>query len=180
MDLKGVSLPLRRQDGFTINELLVTLAIVTLVFGLSATALRQFWLTRSLQGAADEVVTQLRQLQEEAISQSHPQVFGAVFRAGSSNWELIEYDPTGGGSGTASCTEEGTRTFEGPQVSAVDFGTAPSDVATTCSIAGGEEVVLFYARGTATAGSLTLVHPSISGRSRTVTVTPLTGRVTQS
>lgn len=182
MDMKGAAqTPLRRQEGFTLIEMLATLALTGILLGLSVPALRHFWLTRALEGGADQVVSQLRQLQEDAISQSHPRVFGARFRPNSSEWELIQYDPTGGGSGTPSCTVEGTRTFNtGVQVSSVDFGTAPTDVVTTCALQAGEEVALFYARGTATAGSLTLVQPALAGRTRTVTVTPLTGRVTKS
>ncbi len=77
---------MRREYGFTLIEVLATLVLMGILLGLSVPALRHFWLARALEGGADQVVSQLRQLQEEAISQSHPQVFGARFRPDSSQW----------------------------------------------------------------------------------------------
>ena len=69
----------------------------------------------------------------------------------------------------------------GVEVSAMDFTAAPGVTSVCASQIPGagasDEFALFFARGTATQGSITFTHPSLSGRSVGLTVTPITGRV---
>lgn len=170
---------MRRQQGFTLIEVLVAIALASILLTLGASALRTFWLVRSLEGGADGVVTQLRELQESAVSETHPIVFGAHFDVGTSDWKLVRYDPRlASGS---QCSIAGTRRFDmGVLVNSASFEVdAVASAACMPLIPGSAatEFVFFFARGSATGGSVTLVHPSLEGRSRITTVLPITGRV---
>lgn len=173
---------MRREEGFTLIEILVTVSLVAILMTLAAGSLRTYWLVRSLEGGGDQVVSQLRQLQEESRSESHPLVYGAWFDAGTSNWKLVRYDPFAGVGGE--CVVEGTRSFDaGVTISSAAFA-EETDIAPKCTSvipeAVATEFVFFYAQGSATAGEIILRHPSLPGRDRTITVTPMTGRVTSS
>jgi hypothetical protein len=140
---------------------------------LGASALRTYWLTQALEGSAEEIVSQLRQLQQRTDSESHPLVYGVRFEVGSSAWTIIRYDPS---AALNKCTTDGTRTFsDGVYVSAANFA-SPSNVNVTDCPNSSQQFVFFYARGTATGGSLTLRH-DITSDTETISVLPLTGRV---
>jgi prepilin-type N-terminal cleavage/methylation domain-containing protein len=173
----------RRQEGFTLVELLVVLALTSILLTLGAFAVRHFWFVRSLSGAQDEVATQLRRQQQQVMAASNPFVYGAHFEANSSDWELIRFDPKGAGSADDECSVQATRGFDlRVQVSGVAFDDlqAPEQAAACVADLGGTagEYVFFFARGNATKGSVTVTQPQL-GRSETVTVTDITGRVTK-
>lgn len=173
---------MHKQDGFTLIELLVAMSLAAILMTLSVFGLREFWFVRSLEGGTDGVVTQLRQLQSRVSSESNPIIFGAHFDAGTSNWTLVRYDPQPALLADR-CSVSGTRSFDAGVVvtsAAFTVDTAVSDACgpkVTGAVAA--EFVFFYARGSATAGSVTLRHPGLD-RQRTVTVSPITGRVTKS
>lgn len=169
---------MRREDGFTLSELLVACLIMSILLGLGAYSLRRYWQTRALHGGLDEVATELRAEQQKASSESHPWVWGAWFQPGTSRWGVVR-----GNASTGACTVTSRRTLStGVTVSSASFAdvTTPA-LSATCAAAAesGSEVVLFFARGTATEGSVGLSHPEVGGGSaRTITVSPITGRVT--
>jgi prepilin-type N-terminal cleavage/methylation domain-containing protein len=163
----------RSDAGFTLVELLVVITITGILLTLGASALRTYWLTQALEGSAEEIVSQLRQLQQRTDSESHPLVYGVRFEVGSSAWTIIRYDPS---AALNKCTTDGTRTFsDGVYVSAANFA-SPSNVNVTDCPNSSQQFVFFYARGTATGGSLTLRH-DITSDTETISVLPLTGRV---
>lgn len=173
---------MRRQSGFTLIELLVVIGITSVLLTLSAYAIRHYWFVKAIDGAAEEVESELRALQQRTIAESHPLVYGAWFKTGdvTGQWGILKFDPKDPSESTDDvCTQVGSpRSFnDGVVVSAVDFA-PPVGVGTTCNgvAPAGAEKVFFYARGSATPGEVTLHHP-LSDRSRTVTVSELTGRV---
>ena len=104
---------MRRQEGFTLIEMLATLALAAILVALGATSLRNYWLTQSYFGARDQIRAQIRQLQAQVTSESHPLVYGIRFpsaASGSDTIGLIRYNPNGGGVGTATCTQYATAT----------------------------------------------------------------------
>jgi hypothetical protein len=140
--------------------------------------LRQFWFTQALYGGRDEAITQLRAQQERVVSESHPLVFGARFRAGSPDWALIQYDPA-----TNTCSSTRAMRFDsGVSVVDASFSEAGSmaPIVAECrsdlAVPNTDKFVMFFARGTASAGTLTLTQPAL-GRSIALTVRPVTGRV---
>jgi prepilin-type N-terminal cleavage/methylation domain-containing protein len=174
---------MRREQGFTLIELLVTISLVTVIMTLGAQALRHYWLINSLEQAEGEIISQLRQLQERVVSETHPLVYGARFQPGAANsqWQVVKYDPKS--LTTASddtCIVEGARDFStGVYVTSASFSD-PSSATATCraqiSGAASDPFVFFFAKGTATGGQLTIRQPAID-RARAIVVTALTGRV---
>lgn len=167
------------QRGFTLVELLVAMSLIAILVTLGAQPMRNYWLNRAVMGAADDVATQLRSLQERVVSESHPLVYGAAFAPGSADWSLLQYNPSG-----PSCSVVGTRSFDTDVVvQSASFIGAPAAIVTACSALPGVEsddaFVFFYARGSATGGQVAVRQPTI-GRTETVTVGPITGRVDQS
>lgn len=170
-----------RQEGFTLTELLVVTIVLGLALTLGAAAFTRYWKVRALAGAVDQVVTELRGEQQDASTQTHPWVWGAWFKQGSSSWGTLRANAI-----TGACEIKSRRTFSaGVTVTAVSFSdvTTP-DITGLCTTAAGTgagtDVVVFFARGTATGGSVSLAHPAVNGGSpRTIAVTPMTGRVTR-
>lgn len=175
---------MRNEKGYTLIEVLVVLALGAILLTLSAGALRNFWFVQSLEGATSEVTTQLRRIQVRTTSESNPLVYGARFRFGSSEWGVVRYDPNGG-----TCTEVETKSLDtgvfsaGARISGntslTTFST--TNETTTCRTAlsaPDDQFAFFYARGSATAGQVTVEQPQL-GRIRTVTVAAITGRVTR-
>lgn len=171
----------RGQAGFTLVELLTTFMLLTIIVTLGAAAMRHYWFVQSLEGSRDEVVTQLRGLQQRVISETFPLVYGARFVPNASSWQHVQYNPD-----TNTCTKVQEGDLDGGQFSgdvrvrSASFETYTSsgtDVSDLCrqGIAGGE-VVFFFARGTATEGTLTLVQPRLD-RTKTICVAGTTGRV---
>lgn len=173
---------MHRDEGFTLIELLTGMLITTMLLGLAVVPLRSYWFVQSINAAADEVVTQLREQQEDAVSEAHPLVFGARFVAGASNYTLYRYDPnTGGGT----CSSE-TRSLDsgvfnaGVQVKTVTVTNNPllaEHIA--CRSASTDKIIFFYPRGTSTGGTIVLEQPT-SGKQKTINVSVATGRVQQS
>lgn len=175
---------MRKENGFTLIELLAVIALTAILFTLGATAVRHFWQVRSLQGAQDEVVTELRRSHQRAASETHPLVYGAKFHPNATfedkaaRWTLVRYDPTAN-SGAGSCVTVATRRFDaGVYVRGASFATstAASFCAANLPAETGDQFVFFYAKGSATAGDLTLAHDGL-GRTKAVAIAGVTGRV---
>lgn len=167
------------ENGFTIVELLATCLIIMVAVTLGVSGIRHFWRMQGLRGGMEQVVSELRGQQQEAGSQSHPYVWGTWFKSGSNRWGVVK-----GNVKTGSCQVLSRRTFDaGVTISSASFADIDTfGLSANCSAAAesGAEVALFLARGTATGGSVSLTQPDVSGGApRTVSVSPITGRVTQ-
>lgn len=177
---------LTSEGGFTLVELLTGLVLTTIVLSIAVVPMRRFWFAQSLDGATNEVVTQLREQQEDAVSEAHPRVFGVRFVPGSSDWTLLRYDPDpipDSPGEPAVCTEQ-ARTFNRGTFSAAVIvrsvnvtNDTTSQEYTTCANPG-DKIIFFYARGTSTGGSVVLEEPT-TGSQETVSVSIATGRVTR-
>ena len=167
---------MQREDGFTLVELMVVISLMAILFTLSASALRHYWFTQALDGSVQSAVSQLRQAQQRTDSESAPLVYGVRFQVGSSNWAVVKYDPVSPAT-TADdvCTQVNNYTFDGVVIASASFSTSSNVLLSKCPQPS-QQFAMFFARGTATGGSLTLRHP-ITGRTKTITVLPLTGRV---
>jgi prepilin-type N-terminal cleavage/methylation domain-containing protein len=167
---------LHREEGFTLVELMVVISLSAILLTLSASALRTYWLTQALDTSGQDVVTQFRQLQQRTDSYGHPLVYGARFDVGTSDWATVRYDPKDATVATDDVCEITTQQVfpDGVTISAADFEAPPGVQVSKCA-GSNQKFVFFYARGTATGGSVTLTHP-ITGKTRTITVLPLTGR----
>jgi prepilin-type N-terminal cleavage/methylation domain-containing protein len=172
----------KREDGFTLIEILVTIAIMSIVMMVGAGALRQYWLSRAVNDGADSLQSQMRAAQERAVSESHPIVYGIRVDPGTSDWWVVRYDPVNAGTADDTCTTQQTHKFStGVVIQSASF-TGDTYVADFCrsklGAPGDNQFALFYPRGNATGGTVTLRQPTV-GRERTVNVAAVTGRVTQ-
>src|SRR5919106_4719448 len=162
------------ERGVTLVELLVVFAISAALMAISVVALRHYYWVRSLEGGADEVTSEMRAAQARSMAESHPLVYGVRFKVDSPNWGLVRYSPV-----TGTCTDQGSRSFDaGVDVAGVDFQPSTlyaSDATAVCLAAfPGSEFALFFARGVATAGTVTLRQDAID-RSEEIEVIGLTG-----
>lgn len=168
------------QSGFTLIELLSVIALTGILLSLGAVALRQFWFVRALHGEQDEIVTQLRNLQERVVAESNPLVFGAKFSQGgtSTTWNLIRFDPFRDPG--SQCTLLETITMDAGvriQNSSFPVGGAVTDVCRGELGGAGNDYLFFFARGNATPGAVTIFSPRLDGRRLKVCVNGVTGRV---
>ena len=179
---------LRQEDGFTLLEVLVVILLMGILMTLSASSLRTYWFTHSLEGQVESVVAQMRQAQQRAGAETHPRAYGVWFTNGSQRWGILQYDSS---DTSTPCEETEQRRFETMvRVADVDFTevTSPATITATCRTAlasagvpdaANAEMVFFYPRGNATAGSLTLEQPPVD-KERTIDVVAITGRVDES
>ncbi len=167
-----------RQRGFTLIEVLVVITLGAILMTLSAGALRHFWFVQALESSSAEVVTQMRNAQQRAAAESHPLVYGVRFKPGTTEWGVVQYDPR---KATDKCTAEASRGFAaGVEVDTASFpSTSPQTTECTTALGSDNRYVFFYARGSATGGTVELISEPLS-RTKVVTVTPITGRATSS
>lgn len=161
-----------REQGFTLIEVLVAIVVMGIVLTLSASAFRTYWLGRSLDTAHGEVISQLQQAQTRTSAESNPWSYGARFRVGSSRWDVVRYDTA-----TGECTVVGEREFaEGVLVTAASFASNSAVDPSSCPDQTDSAFVFFFARGTATPGTMTVKQP-ILDRTRSLQVIGLTAKV---
>ena len=171
------------QSGYTLLEVLVAMCLMGIILTISVGALRHFWLQRALNSGGENVLTQLRSTQENAVSESYPVVYGVRFDVGEDDWYVVRYDPMNAGAGDDTCTV--TESYALESKVKIDSASFTDDVNITsfCRSATGSPAtsafVFFYPRGNATAGQVVLEHTGIN-KSVTIDVAALTGRVTKS
>jgi prepilin-type N-terminal cleavage/methylation domain-containing protein len=178
---------LKDGHGMTLIEVLVAIAIMAIIATLSASAMRHYWMVHALEGSTDEVMTQLRGAQGATTSESHPVIFGVKFREESSAWDVVRYDPEPE-AGSPNCTVTRRSDMTGGNfdatvvVSSANFTVTdpPQPWLSACradlGVPDTDDFVFFYARGSATGGSVTFLQPTLN-REETVTVQGVTGRV---
>lgn len=167
------------EGGFSLIEMLAVLSLAAILMTLGASELRQYWFAQSLIGSRDEIVNELRRSQERAVSESNPQIQGVLLREGSSSWAAVEYDPARPPG--SECQVVTNNTLEtGTVIATATFSQVPT-VTAACDAqipsSSADDFAFFFARGSATSGTVTLTHPQRPGESWTITVTPITGRV---
>jgi prepilin-type N-terminal cleavage/methylation domain-containing protein len=143
------------DDGFTLVELLVVMAIMSVLLGLSVGAYRSYATTQAHRGAADGVVALLREAHQSAITEG---VAYSVKLPDDGPWTMHRGSLTCSGPATGAVNRESSRV-------------SLTNVSKTC--------VAFRPRGTATAGSLDVVRTG-SSKVYSITVEGLTGRATLS
>jgi hypothetical protein len=152
--------------------------------------MRHYWFVRSVASASQQVTAQLRQLQSQADSVSHPVVYGAWFLPGQVNsgeWGTLTYDPTivnvADRCALGSAPKDLPTDVRIINAAFTDTTTLTSACRTELTGAGvanasGAKTVFFYARGNSTGGEVTLARAGVTGE-RTIEVAALTGRVVE-
>jgi prepilin-type N-terminal cleavage/methylation domain-containing protein len=150
---------MRKEAGFTVVELMAAILIAGLLMTLGAWSLRTFWFTQSLERAKAEVVTQMRQAQQRAMSESHPLVYGVWFEPNKPNWGVVKYDPSLASGSQCSKVEE--YKFDGGVVIRTPNFSGEPGIRSDCdAIIPGtgapQRYAFFYPRGSATPGTVEL------------------------
>lgn len=172
--------PNSRQHGFTLVELLATLLLMSILAAFAVGAGRNFWWRQALGSSEGDVAFALRALQQQAVAESNPLVYGARFSQNASSFETYRYNPLSG-----NCVSTGVRDLgAGVVVDDADFDvynipSTSTPVSTLCpGPSSPQRYVFFFARGSATDGEIRLRQPRVSTpNTRTVEVIGLTGRV---
>jgi prepilin-type N-terminal cleavage/methylation domain-containing protein len=172
---------LRDERGFTLIESLAAIALISLLVSLSAVALRNFWFVEAVDRATGELTSLMKRTQQRVVAETHPLVYGTWFKAGSSDWGVVKFDPKAIDTSTDDvCTLENPKLMaDGVKVTAIT-GDTTSEAALEClTVLPDATFVFFYARGTATEATVTIGKDDSSGTG-TISVSPLTGRVERS
>ena len=182
--------PRERQGGFTLIELMVAMALLSIIVVMGAFAARQFWFQRALLTGQDQIAVQLRALQQRAISEGvSGRYHGAWFDPDTSAWGTVRYQ-------AGTCTSTGLQSLDaGVEVDSISAATtaaevnfaSPTDIAATCrtqlsQVPNGTDVgfVWFLQRGVATdttGNHIQIIQPRRDDRTMQVRVLGLTGRV---
>lgn len=181
---------MKNEHGFTLIELLVVMVVALIMMTLGAAAMRHYWFVRSVASASQQVTAQLRQLQSQADSVSHPVVYGAWFlpdQPNSDEWGTLVYDPTIANAADR-CELGSSPKILPTDVRVVDAAFADTPTLTSAcktelagagvSNASAAKTVFFYARGNSTGGELTLARDGVV-KERTIEIAALTGRVVE-
>jgi prepilin-type N-terminal cleavage/methylation domain-containing protein len=165
---------LRGEDGFTLIELIVVMGLMAILFALGALALRHFWFVQGLEGAGDQVVTELRAAQTRVGAENHPVVYGVRFVPGSPTWGVVQYDPRT----SPKCTAVETHDFDAAVSIQSASSTGADSIKTECegALGAASRFIFFFARGSATPGTINLVSQQ-TGDTRVIQVAGVTGRV---
>lgn len=154
--------------GFTLVELLVTVALMFVVGGLGLFALQSYTRAQEHQGTADELVSTLRTVAERALSEGR--TYCVSLDPAADEWTVWQARCSTAG-GTA--VDGGRDTQGSVQLSSPSFSlnatTQPCPQAGSC--------VYFLPRGTGTPGSVQVVR---DGAAIAVSIEGLTSRVSRS
>jgi prepilin-type N-terminal cleavage/methylation domain-containing protein len=173
------------QGGFTLVELLTVMSIMAIMFTLGALAVRQFWFVRSLSGSQDQIATQLRQIQQRVVAETHPLVYGARFHVGDKTMGLVRFDPQTNTCRQFQTVELGTGVVIAAGTSIASGSTEPHTfcVANLTTPAGSpvtdrstSQYVFFFARGNGTPGTITIRSTPLD-RTESVEIAGVTGRI---
>lgn len=152
----------RADDGFTLVELLVAIALLSLMMAIAVGGFRQWAAAHAQQSTAREVQTTMRQAQQQAVTEGR--ALCVWFDLGAGTYSVYR----------GACEAATKQLLSGP------LRPAGSEVAMSGASftgpTGATPGVTFYARGTATPGQVQVVRTGTS-KVYTLTVEGLTGRV---
>lgn len=152
-----------REAGFTLVEVLVTMALMGLVMAFAVTGWNAWAASRQHSGTAQEITSHLRQAQQRAVTEGRATC--VLFDVGRSEWSVF----------LGACDSTEKVRVQGPVKTA-----SPKVVIASAAFTGtasiGQPGVTFSARGTAWPGQVSVTRPGTS-KTYVVKVEGLTGRV---
>jgi prepilin-type N-terminal cleavage/methylation domain-containing protein len=156
----------REDDGFTMIELMVVMVIASALMAIGVFSLANYQKTSQQRGTAREVVSQLRNASERAISEGRTYCIDiAPDQLSTTTWQRA-CGPAGTALGDTARTQSSRVTLE----ATVTNPTPPPACPTS------HQCIYFYPRGTATPATV-VVRSSARAKTYTVTVEGLTARV---
>lgn len=158
------------DGGFSLIELIVAIALMSIVMGLGILAMRSFLMSNRESGTAFDIRSALRNASERSVSEGR--TYCVYFTA--TTWTTYRSDCT-----VATNRVGGSQQVDDPSITLGSFtftppGAAIPGQATACPTA--NSCAYFYPRGTALGGSLRVLRAS-SSKVYTINVEGLTSRV---
>ena len=156
-----------RDGGFTLIELMVSMVVMGLMMAIAIPTWSHYQNKQNYLGSAQTVVSSLRQTQLQAVAQET--TYRVDFTVGGRTFKVYQLTDATAGTYTLVQTVNlpGTAaTFASPSFTQKD-GTASTSA-------------WFYARGTASDGTVTLARTNTGGHAYVINVEGLTGRVNYS
>ena len=156
------------EQGFTLLELIVVLAVGSILMGIGFFAMRSYLIANRESGTVQEIRSALRAAGEQSVSEGRTY---CVYFTGT-RWSTYRFDCT-----VAANKVDGPHQVEDASITLTSISFPPPVPAvvgqnTACPTA--NRCAYFYPRGTAIAGGLSVTRP---GKTYTVNVEGLTGRV---
>lgn len=164
----------RGSDGFTLIELMVTLAIAGILFAIAVPSLHAYAVTQQESATAQSVLGTFRTAEERAQAEGRTY---CVSIDSSTSWSLWRYSCNAADSTPSPATQVDTYTASGNAT--VGNATFPSSFSTTSgtTLTCAEIACAFFdPRGVASKGSVEVTRPN-SDAVYTINVEGLTGRV---
>ncbi|MDQ3879029.1 MAG: type II secretion system GspH family protein [Actinomycetota bacterium] len=180
------------ESGFSMLELMIAIVIGAVMMSVAVLGTKSYFQVRALQGGQDQVVSQMRNAQQRAMSESYPNVYGVRFQTGTNKWSVVKVNAA---AATPTCTVVYSYTFEGGTTVDALGTTFPAYPAgtgtwtTACQVAtpgnsANDKTIFFLPSGGSSAaspsGSSVKLINTKTGKFNTTTVMPLTGRVVRS
>lgn len=159
----------RSEGGFTLIELMVAVALMSVVGALSLTALVNYQKAADLEGSADDLVSALRTGAQRSVTEGR--TFCMSFDTTTNSYTL--YRSTCASTSLVALPAKRTR---GPAVLSAPTFTPANSARDVCQVGSG--CAYFYPRGTGSPGTVVVRRPD--GKSITVTIEGLTSRVVRS
>lgn len=158
----------RRDDGFTMLEMIVTMAMASILMAIAVWGMHHYLVVTRHSGTASDVRSTLRNSGEQALSEGR--TYCVYFT--STTYTVYRYDCT-----VAANKYKGPYKVQDPSITFTNVSfpapaTPSPNQTTACPTAG--KCAYFYPRGTALAGSLGVSRP---GKTYTISVEGLTARV---
>jgi type IV fimbrial biogenesis protein FimT len=155
--------------GFTLIELLVVMVVMGVLMALAIPSWSHYQNKQDYLGSARTTVAELRQVQLQAVAQET--MFRVDFAVGGRTMSVYRCDVNTDGScawalSKATKLPGSAATFSSPSFTTRDGAASTS--------------AYFYARGTASDGSVTLTRSNTGGQTYVVNIEGLTGRVNYS
>jgi len=157
----------RGDDGFTLIEVLVVMVVMGVLMAIAIPSWSHYQNKQNYLGSAQLVVSEMRRIQLQAVAQET--TYRVDFTVGGKTFKV--YQLTDATAGTYTLTQTvslpgSAATFASPAFTMKD-GTASTSA-------------WFYARGTASDGTVTLTRTNTGGHAYVINVEGLTGRVNYS
>lgn len=145
------------SKGFTLVELMIVIALITIIASLAVPAWQHYIINTSLRTASKEMMADIMNTKQRTIAEKKPASYSITFNTGDNSYSLSRTDA----GGTVTLWTKSPASFgAGIIIQNVDFS--------------GGSVINFQRRGTVTFGTITLKNQVES--TATIT-TQITGRV---